>query len=121
LTIQHLPHRIFSFVPNLLIHRPHQLGLSQARQIAARWAEDAQTKLDMECSLTTGDTSDTLAFSRTGVKGTLLIEADHFTLNATLGFLLGAFSKKIEAEIEKNLDELLAEKGGNLTGSAQKP
>jgi len=34
--------------------------------------------------------------------------ADHFDLNAKLGFLLGAFSKTIESEIEKNLDALLA-------------
>ena len=29
-------------------------------------------------------------------------------LSAKLGFLLGAFSKSIESEIEKNLDALLA-------------
>ena len=34
--------------------------------------------------------------------------ADHFELQAKLGFLLGAFSKTIESEIEKNLDALLA-------------
>jgi len=39
------------------------------------------------------------------------IAADHFELDATLGFLLGAFSKTIEAEIERNLDDLLAAEG----------
>jgi hypothetical protein len=36
------------------------------------------------------------------------VAADHFDLHAKLGFLLGAFSKTIEAEITKNLDDLLA-------------
>jgi len=47
-------------------------------------------------------------FKRSGVQGTLTVAADHFDLNAKLGFLLGAFSKTIEGEIEKNLDALLA-------------
>jgi Putative polyhydroxyalkanoic acid system protein (PHA_gran_rgn) len=38
----------------------------------------------------------------------LIVEAHQFTLDAKLGFLLGAFSRTIEAEIEKNLDALLA-------------
>mgnify|MGYP000614914562 CR=1 FL=1 len=43
-----------------------------------------------------------------GVNGRLVVAADHFDLDAKLGILLGAFSKTIEAEIEKELDELLA-------------
>ena len=42
--------------------------------------------------------------------GRLIVAADHFDLEAKLGFLLGAFSKTIEAEIEQNLDALLAER-----------
>ena len=55
-----------------------------------------------------GETSDTVEFTRSGVNGTLIVAADHFDLNAKLGFLLGAFSETIEGEIERNLDELLA-------------
>ncbi|MBA4261594.1 MAG: polyhydroxyalkanoic acid synthase, partial [Comamonadaceae bacterium] len=33
---------------------------------------------------------------------------DHFELDARLGFLLGAFKDRIEDEIVKNLDGLLA-------------
>jgi putative polyhydroxyalkanoate system protein len=62
----------------------------------------------MECTILEGETSDTVEFKRSGVTGTIIVAADHFDLNAKLGFLLGAFSKTIEAEIEKNLDELLA-------------
>lgn len=90
------------------IHRAHTLGLTQARKIAWKWAEEVEENYDMECTVNEGDTSDTVEFSRAGVTGTLYVAADHFDLNATLGFLMGAFSNKIKTEIEKNLDALLA-------------
>jgi len=95
-------------MPDIRIHRKHALGLAQARKIAWKWAEDVETKFDMECSVLEGETSDTVEFTRAGVNGTLIVAADHFELDAKLGFLLGAFSRTIEAEIEKNLDTLLA-------------
>ena len=90
------------------IHRPHQLGLPQARKIAWKWAEEVEKKFDMECTVIEGETSDTVEFTRAGVNGALIVAPDHFDLNAKLGFLLGAFSKTIQSEIEKNLDALLA-------------
>ena len=50
------------------------------------------------------------AFTRAGVSGCLRVEGDRFVLDAKLGFLLGAFKDRIEAEIVKNLDTLLAAK-----------
>ena len=67
-----------------------------------------EQKFDMECTVIEGETSDTVEFTRSGVNGTLIVAPDHFELDARLGFLLGAFAKTIEAEIEKNLDALLA-------------
>ena len=93
---------------DIKIHREHKLGLAKARKIAWQWAEEVEKKFDMECSVLEGDTSDTVQFTRSGVNGQLIVAADHFDLNAKLGFLLGAFSKTIEAEILKNLDSLLA-------------
>ncbi len=90
------------------IHRQHSLGLAKARKVAWQWAEDVEKKFDMECTVLEGVTSDTVEFTRSGVNGQLIVTADHFDLKAKLGFLLGAFSKTIEAEILKNLDELLA-------------
>src|SRR2546425_1055660 len=90
------------------IHREHALGLAQARKVALQWAEDAERKFDMECTIIEGETSDTVEFTRAGVKGELIVAADHFELEAKLGFLLGAFSKTIESQIEGNLDALLA-------------
>lgn len=95
-------------MPDIHIHRDHSLGLAKARKIAWDWAEQAEAKFDMSCTVIEGETSDTVEFTRSGVSGRLIVAADHFDLDAKLGFLLGAFSKTIEGEIEKNLDTLLA-------------
>lgn len=102
------------------IHRDHQLGLSRARKIAWSWAEEVEKKFDMECTVIEGETSDTVEFTRSGVSGQLIVAADHFDLNARLGFLLGAFSKSIETEITKNLDALLSAAPARKTAAAKK-
>lgn len=96
---------------DIKIHRDHTLGLAKARKVALQWAEDVEKNFDMECTILEGETSDTVEFTRSGVKGELVVAADHFQLEAKLGFLLGAFSRTIESEIEKNLDALLAKSG----------
>ncbi len=62
----------------------------------------------MDCTVIEGKDGDTVEFTRPGVSGRLQVAADHFDLEAQLGFLLGAFSSRIEAEIEERLDALLA-------------
>ena len=94
-------------MPDIRIHRDHTLGLTKARKVAWSWAEMAEQKFDMACSVLEGETSDTVEFTRIGVNGSLIVAADHFDLHAKLGFLLGAFSKTIERQIEQNLDQLL--------------
>ncbi|MCV2354697.1 polyhydroxyalkanoic acid system family protein [Paucibacter sp. B2R-40] len=93
---------------DICIHRDHELGLKRAREIAWAWAEQVEAKFDMECTVLEGETSDTVEFSRSGVKGQLIVAAKHFDLSAKLGFLLGAFRGTIEAEIQKELDALLS-------------
>lgn len=95
---------------NLHILREHALGFAAARKIAFAWAEQVESEFDMECSYEEGKTSDTVTFTRSGVNGTLHVTKDRFELEAKLGFLLGAFKDRIEAEIVKNLDALLAPK-----------
>lgn len=107
-------------MPDINIHRDHSLGLPKARKIALKWAEDVEEKFDMKCSITEGEFSDTVHFTRSGVNGTLVVAADHFDLNAKLGFLLGAFSKTIESEIKKNLDGLLAKSAAAKKPAAKK-
>jgi len=91
------------------IHREHRLGLAKARKVAWAWAEEVEHRFQMECTVVEGKTGDTVEFTRSGVNGRLIVAADHFDLQAQLGFLLGAFSKTIEREIEQNLDKLLAQ------------
>jgi putative polyhydroxyalkanoate system protein len=91
------------------IHRAHRLGLAKARKVAWKWAEMAEQRLDMECTVIEGDDSDIVEFTRAGVDGRLVVAADSFELTAKLGFLLGVFRQRIESEIEANLDELLAD------------
>ncbi len=94
-------------MPDIHIHREHQLGFKQARKVAFSWAEKAEEKFDMECTYEEGETEDTLHFNRSGVKGTLLVDANQFEMKAQLGFLFGAFKDRIEAEISEQLDALL--------------
>ena len=96
-------------MPDIRIHREHHLGLHKARKVALQWAEKAEAKFGMACTLVEGESSDTLEFTRSGVHGRLIVAADHFDLDAKLGFLLGAFAKTIETEIQKNLDQLLTQ------------
>lgn len=97
-------------MPEIHIKREHALGLAGARKLAFQWAEAAERKLDMECTYEEGKTSDVVSFTRSGVNGELKVTKDSFELDARLGFLLGAFRDRIETEIVKNLDLLLAQK-----------
>jgi putative polyhydroxyalkanoate system protein len=107
-------------MPDIKISRTHSLGLAEARKVAYKWAEDAEKKLDMECTYEEGKTADEVQFKRSGVDGTLKVTATGFDLHAKLGFLLGAFKGKIESEIEKNLDALLAKSEVKATATAKK-
>ena len=93
---------------DIRIAREHTLGFEQARKLAWRWAEVAEAKLDMECTYEEGKAHDTVRFERPGARGELEVTKDRFQLHAKLGLLLGVFKAKIESEIVKNLDELLA-------------
>lgn len=92
------------------IRREHGMSMADARKAAFKWAEQAEEKFDMECTYEEGKTSDEVSFTRSGVNGTLTVTKDSFELQAKLGFLLGAFKDKIEGEIVKNLDALIAKK-----------
>jgi putative polyhydroxyalkanoate system protein len=95
-------------VADILIEREHGLSLEQARKIAHTWADQAQETFSLECSYTEGETSDTVTFTRAGLDGVLHVQAGQFRLEAELGFLLSSFKGRIEDEIAKNLDALLA-------------
>ncbi|MDQ6638688.1 MAG: polyhydroxyalkanoic acid system family protein [Pseudomonadota bacterium] len=101
------------------IHRDHRLGLAKARKTAWQWAEAAEQKFGMECTVIEGTTSDVVEFKRAGVEGRLVVDADSFDLTARLGLLLGAFRARIEAEIEANVDASLG--GAKKLKAKKKP
>lgn len=105
---------------DLHIHREHSLGLAGARKVAREWAAHVEEEFDMQCTFDEGKAGDTVHFTRSGVNGTLEVTATTFELDAKLGFLLGAFKGRIEAEIVKNLDTLLASKPARKAASAKK-
>ncbi len=92
----------------ILIEREHQLGLAQARLTAAQWVQEAEQKFDLRCSYQQGEDADSVSFSRSGLSGTLEVSGSMFRMRAQLGFLLSAFKERIESEIQKNLDQLIA-------------
>ena len=59
-------------MPDIHIKREHSLGLPAARKLAFRWAETAEEKFDMECTVLEGEFSDTVEFTRTGVNRSTL-------------------------------------------------
>lgn len=90
------------------IQREHHFSFAKARKIAFAWAEQAENEFGMACTYEEGDDEDLVTFTRSGVNGTLRLCGQRFELDAKLGFLLGAFKERIESEIVKNLDQLLA-------------
>jgi len=107
-------------VADLHIVRKHALGLAQARKIAFQWAEQVENDLGMNCTYEEGRSADKLCFSRSGVQGELQVTKDHFELDAKLGFLIGAFKNRIEAEITQMLNQLLPEPSAEVKTPAHK-
>ena len=94
-------------MPELKIEREHTLGLDGARLVAHRWREQAEQDWGMTCVSEPGEALDRMRFERSGVSGELCVSATRFDLEIKLGFLLGAYSGKIEEKIKANLDALL--------------
>jgi len=104
--------------------RAHTLGLARARAVARRWADEAQRRFEMRCTVEEGPHGDTIEFTRPGVQGRLEASADRFALEAELGWTLGFLSARIESEIEAQLDELLAAeaaRGAERAATKRKP
>jgi putative polyhydroxyalkanoate system protein len=102
----HTPHS--NPMADIHILRNHHFSLSEARDIAFSWAEQAENDFGMACTYEEGDDEDLVTFTRSGVNGTLRVCGERFELDAKLGFLLGAFKERIESEVVKNLDDLMA-------------
>lgn len=87
----------------------HQLGRDKALKVAQQWAQHAEKRLEMQCSLQSGEQGDCVVFSRPGVSGEMKVAADHFEITAKLGFLFKAFAGQFEAETRKRLEEAITQ------------
>ena len=106
---------------DLHILRKHALGFAKARKLAFDWAEQVEKEFGMQCTYEEGKAADLVRFTRSGVQGELRVTRDKFELEAKLGFLLGAFKGRIEAEIVKMLDALLPAEAAHTKPAARKP
>ena len=100
------------------IERAHGMNLPQARHTAQHWVTQAEQKYQLQCHYAEGEHEDTCSFQRAGVSGTMRVDAQTFTLDAKLGFLLGAFKPQIESEMVSKLDALIAKTGAAPPASA---
>ena len=96
-------------MPAIQVQREHQLGMAQARRMAAQWQARVEQEFDMRCTVDKGKAQDSIAFERPGLKGCLLVSASAFDLQVQLGLLMGVFKQRIESEIIDKLDQLLSE------------
>jgi putative polyhydroxyalkanoate system protein len=91
----------------LQIHRAHQLGWAGARRLAKDWRVQAEQAYGLQCTQESGEAQERIAFARPGLSGHLLVSAESFVLEASLGFLLSAYRDRIESELQQRLDQQL--------------
>lgn len=92
----------------------HSLSLEAARALVQRAADG----LAEEYNLVSDWRGNTLAFERSGVRGTMEVLADEIQLDITLGFLLKPFRQRFVDNIDRNFDHLLAEAYENTARSS---
>lgn len=86
------------------IRRTHGMGYAEAKAAAHKMAEHLGKRFGLR-----GDwRGDTLAFTGTGVTGTLDVDAQEVHLAVSLGFLLRAMKGSIEQAVHGELDKLFA-------------
>lgn len=89
------------FMPTITIRRPHAQSIPDARLVVDKVALKMREKFGTESRWD----GDTLAFSRSGIKGTIAVAADAIVVHAELGMMLSPMKGMIEQEIGRKLDE----------------
>ena len=84
----------------IVIDRPHGIGLDGAREAGRRIAQELTEQYDMDCHWE----GDLLSFYRVGAHGTLELEPDRVRMVLKLGILLSAFKPAIEERLDRNFD-----------------
>ena len=83
------------------IQHPHTLAPPRARQAVQEIADKLADRFGAECRWD----GDILDFTRSGIDGRIALLPGQVHVTAQLGFLLGAMTGPIEAEIRRVLDE----------------
>ena len=91
-------------MPDIEVHRIHDLGLVAARRAAEQMAADLGRKFDLRGSWR----GNVLHFERPGVSGTLAVTDKDLHLSVSLGFLLKAMKSSVEKSVMQELDMLFA-------------
>jgi putative polyhydroxyalkanoate system protein len=89
---------------DIRIRRAHSKPLDEAKKAAEKMAKQLKRDFDLDYAWD----GQVLRFERSGVDGTLHVTAKEIRLEAKLGFLLAFLKPRIEAEVESQLDQLLA-------------
>ena len=99
-------------MPLIHIDHPHGLVLSEALALAQDWAQAAQRDWAMAVQSAPDPQSTDGAmvwqFRRSGADGCLRVTPDRFVMDLQLGFLLGTFKDRIEAQLRQNLRDASA-------------
>ena len=83
------------------IRHAHSLSPAAARKVAEELAKTLAERFGIDYAWQ----GDVLNFERPGVDGTITLGKTELNVQAKLGFLAAMFKDKIEAEIQRVLDE----------------
>lgn len=81
-----------------IVHE-HALGPAEARAAAEKVARKMAAEYGLACRWD----GDVLLFERSGVTGSLTLEAQRAAMRIQLGFLMGAFASAIEARVADSM------------------
>ena len=86
------------------IRRNHTMDHEHALKVADDLAREMDTHYEMQW----GWNGETLWIRRTGVKGEVSVKPTEIHVNLELGMMLRPFRGRIEAEVARQLDDVLA-------------
>jgi putative polyhydroxyalkanoate system protein len=89
---------------DIRIVQEHGLTPAMARAAAQKVAD----KLAVEYGLACRWEGDVLRFERSGVQGTLTLQAQRAAMQIELGFLMGAFASTIETKVADSMRKVFA-------------
>ncbi|MFT5534096.1 MAG: putative polyhydroxyalkanoate system protein [Candidatus Paceibacteria bacterium] len=92
---------------DISIKQSHQLTRDNALAAAQTVADKMATDYDVASTWE----GDVLSFKRSGVAGTLAIDADEVRLDITLGIMLKSFAPMIQEKVTRNMAKVFAGPG----------